>query len=93
MHKRTYQNTKTIEQVPVGYDPSLEAYLNKLRERRERECFSIVNRGKLWYDNLSTEQYVELKIWYQKWLDVTITHEIPEELTWINEKLEPEDIL
>lgn len=57
--------------------------LVELRVRREHECFSIINRGKLWYDNLTEEQLLELQIWYDKWLNVTQTKLIPEKPSWI----------
>lgn len=44
--------------------------LDRLRELREWECFSIINRGVLWYNTLTTEQQQELNTWYQAWLDV-----------------------
>lgn len=60
--------------------------LFELRERRELECFPIINRGFLWYERLTQEQLNELETWYQKWLDVTITGEIPVPPNWINDK-------
>lgn len=42
-----------------------------LREMRQEDCFSVINRGILWYERLTTEQKEELKTWYQAWLDVT----------------------
>lgn len=62
--------------------------IEKLRERRERECFSVVNRGVLWYDRLTKAQINELYEWYQNWLDVTITGVIPARPIWLDEKLE-----
>ena len=41
-----------------------------MRYRLEQECFSIINRGVLWYNTLTTEQQQELNTWYQAWLDV-----------------------
>ena len=43
----------------------------KLRVKRNDECFSIINRGKLWYNTLTAEQLLELENWYKLWLDVT----------------------
>ena len=59
----------------------------QLRYQREVECFPIINRGKLWYDNLTPIQLNELQNWYQAWLDVTETLQIPETPSWINESL------
>ena len=57
--------------------------LVELRIQREQECFLIINRGKLWYDNLTEEQLKELNTWYNAWLDVTETRVIPEMPIWI----------
>lgn len=67
--------------------------LDVLRKKREEICFPIINRGKLWYDSLSSEQYQELKDWYKKWLDVTETNIIPETPEWLNDKIVMEDII
>lgn len=48
-----------------------EQELDILRVRREIECFSIINRGVLWYNTLTTEQQFELDNWYREWLDIT----------------------
>ncbi|MEG0898509.1 MAG: hypothetical protein RSF40_02210 [Oscillospiraceae bacterium] len=56
--------------------------LSDLRLRREIECFSIINRGKLWYDTLTAQQTQELNMWYQAWLDVTETKQIPNKPKW-----------
>lgn len=37
-----------------------------LRRRRIGECFSVINRGQLWYNTLTEEQKQELQIWYQQ---------------------------
>lgn len=55
----------------------------QLRVEREMECFSIINRGQLWYESLTSSQKSELKSWYQKWLDVTETLAKPEKLSWL----------
>ena len=67
--------------------------LDVLRKKREEICFPIINRGKLWYDSLSSEQYQELKDWYKKWLDVNETNIIPETPEWLNDKIVMEDII
>lgn len=58
--------------------------LKNLRNKRENECFSVINRGQLWYNKLTEEQRLELDIWYKKWLDVTETRIIPEKPIWLN---------
>lgn len=50
----------------------------ELRIIREHECFSIINRGTIWYNNLTQDQIFQIKNWYQSWLDVTETKVIPE---------------
>lgn len=82
-----------FSQKGVIMNKEIIAIRNKLRERRKKECFTVINRGKLWYDRLTLEQYRELKAWYQAWLDVTETLVSPQEPYWINLKLEEEDII
>ncbi len=60
-----------------------EQDLKDIRFRRETECFPYINRGALWYDLLTNEQKEELKLWYQSWLDVTETKEIPTRPEWL----------
>lgn len=57
--------------------------LDYYRNRREVECFSIINRGNLWYANLTEEQILELDKWYKAWLDVTETKIIPDKPEWL----------
>jgi hypothetical protein len=65
-----------------------------LRQKRERVCFPVINRGQLWYNQLSSEQYVELVNWYHAWLDVTNTLVAPKAPAWLNKKLtQKEEIL
>ena len=56
-----------IQEVPALTE---EDILSELRFRREQECFSIINRGVLWYNTLTNEQQQELNTWYQAWLNV-----------------------
>lgn len=55
-----------------------------LRVRRESECFTVVNRGWLWYSCLSLSQWRELRSWYLAWLNVTNTMTVPERPSWID---------
>jgi len=64
-----------------------------IRARREVECFPIVNRGKLWYETLTQDQTIELRSWYYTWLNAPETGIIPQPPSWINQKLEREEIL
>jgi hypothetical protein len=69
--------------VPYTEEEILENKKNELRYRREQECFPIINRGKLWYDNLTEEQLSELDKWYREWLNVTDTLIVPEKPNWV----------
>jgi hypothetical protein len=71
----------------------IEDAQNALRERRVEECFSVINRGKLWYDTLTIDELSELRSWYRKWLDVTETMLIPEPPAWLHSKIKEEEIL
>ena len=53
------------------------------RRRRESECFTVINRGQLWYESLSQQQRKELKTWYKAWLNVTETMAVPEIPAWL----------
>ena len=64
-----------------------------LRKQRERVCFPIINRGKLWYDSLSYDQLAELKNWYFAWLNVTETKVIPITPEWLKDKITMEEII
>lgn len=70
--------------------------LDFYRQRREKYCFPVINRGQAWYNHLSITQKVELNDWYEAWLDVTVTFHEPEEPAWLYSKLnkiEPEELL
>lgn len=54
-----------------NFSLSKEEVLNLLRTRREEECFPIINRGSLWFEQLTEVQKAELKAWYKSWLDIT----------------------
>ena len=80
---RTYEEEILVYKLYTEYELN-QIYLEELRSKRQIECFKIVNRGKLWYDKLTTNQIEELNIWYQAWLDVTQTNIIPQKPTWCN---------
>ena len=67
--------------------------VNNIRDRRKSECFPIINRGRLWYSHLTIEQYNELNDWYHAWLDAPETLVIPPIPSWIDDKIEREEIL
>ena len=60
-----------------------ESEKEALRQRRQEECFTFVNRGQLWYATLSIKQLAELTAWYTAWLKVTETKTIPEKPEWL----------
>ena len=71
------------------YDPQeyethqTEEQKEEYRRRRETECFSVINRGQLWYEGVSLSQLLELRSWYKAWLNVTETMVVPEKPTWL----------
>ena len=79
-----YDNGARRFQVSPMPEPTEDDILQSLRTKRELECFTIINRGVLWYNTLTEEQRMELDIWYKAWLDVTETKVIPEKPYWLN---------
>ena len=75
--------TPVYEDIQVYIPYTEEEILDQLRSQREVECFSFVNRGQLWYDTLTPEQYTEFQKWYQDWKDVTKTKIIPTKPEWL----------
>jgi predicted outer membrane lipoprotein len=67
------------KQKALGNTQAVEKY----RWLREAECFSIINRGQLWYEALTDAQRDELRQWYQAWLDGTDTLVVPERPVWL----------
>ena len=60
-----------------------EEQKEEYRRRRETECFSVINRGQLWYEGISITQLLELRQWYKAWLHVTETMVVPEKPAWL----------
>ena len=60
-----------------------EAENAQLRVERDAECFSVINRGQLWYEGVSIAQLLELRQWYKAWLNVTETMVVPEKPAWL----------
>jgi len=60
-----------------------EEQKEEYRRRRETECFSVINRGQLWYEGISITQLLELRQWYKAWLNVTETMVVPEKPAWL----------
>lgn len=61
-----------------------EEQKSEYRALRERECFSVINRGQLWYETLTLSQLVELRKWYKAWLNITDTMTVPERPAWLD---------
>lgn len=76
-------NTYYIVDGVIHLGKSDEQILNELRVEREVQCFQVINRGQLWYDNLTEQQKNELDNWYKAWLDVTVTRIIPIKPSWL----------
>lgn len=55
-----------------------------IRARRERECYSVINRGQLWYEGVSIAHLVELRKWYKAWLEAPATLIIPDRPVWLD---------
>lgn len=91
----TESQFRKISETPAFYgwkysenddDFTLEPLLydDVLRERRKVECFDILNQYSfLWFNHLTKIQKQELEQWYNKWLDVTETKNIPAPLEWL----------
>ncbi|MDD4291081.1 MAG: hypothetical protein PHX51_02425 [Clostridia bacterium] len=75
--------TKTEEYAQKAKAFKEKSNLEYLRTRRDEECFSIINRGTLWYNRLTQVQKSELEIWYNEWLDVTETLVVPQRPIWL----------
>lgn len=60
-----------------------EGQSNLIREERNYECFPFINRGELWYAQLTAEQRAELTKWYQDWLDAPSTLVKPSKPDWL----------
>lgn len=78
-----YEYTQTDEYKAKAAAFADQVEIETLRQRREAECFSVINRGALWFDRLTEEQKAELDTWYQKWLDVTETRTVPDKPSWL----------
>ena len=102
-NKVAFCNQNSLQIVTIGKDekgliyqiqepakPTEEEILQALRERRNVECFSVINQNfiidgesKTWFDTLTKEQKVDAENWLQQWKDVTLTKIIPEKPNWL----------
>lgn len=78
-----YSDGKLILDEQKLQDLNYDEKIEELRQRREVECFPIINRGKLWYDSLTPYQISELNEWYNAWLQVSETLQVPEKPEWL----------
>lgn len=86
----TYKQAQQISSCPINhawkYDEENDEFTlitildnENLRALRQKECFDKIDtKSRLWWDNLTKEQYEELNTWYKAWLDVTTTKTVPE---------------
>ena len=80
--------------VPYTEEELKSKILADLRGKRRAECFSIINRGVLWYEKLTTAQKEELSEWYNSWLNVTETLVEPKRPLFLDFKItNSEDLL
>ena len=77
-----YENGKVVRKESLGKFVS-EMLASDMRCMREAECFPIINRGNLWYNNLTEQHKSELSNWYTAWLNVTETLEVPNRPEWL----------
>ena len=84
-HWQSYKVQDDTLVFDEAYDTTLneESEKENLRLLRQTECFSVVDRGKLWYSTLTKEQLSELTAWYNSWLNVTETKSVPEKPEWL----------
>ena len=81
LYFKSYMETEEYKQAERQYHETHDNVV--LRRRRNEECFPVINRGKLWYDKLTTQQVQELNDWYDAWLNVTETHVVPDKPKWL----------
>lgn len=84
-HFTAYQVRDGTAAFDSEHDEALQTEAKKaeFRLRRETECFSVINRGQLWYEGVSITQLLELRRWYKAWLNVTETMVVPERPAWL----------
>ena len=57
---------------------------DKIRARRQSECFAVIDRP-LWFDELPEDKQAQLRQWRREWLDAPETGVIPEPPDWLLE--------
>lgn len=79
-----YDGEKLVYDEARAAELQAEANRDVIRARRERECYSVINRGQLWYEGISLAHLVELRKWYKAWLDAPATLIIPDRPAWLD---------
>ena len=88
-HFETHFSAYKVRDGTVAFDSEQNALLEQeqlkeaFRQRREKECFAVINRGQLWYESITLPQLLELRAWYKAWLNVTETMVVPEKPSWL----------
>lgn len=88
-HFETHFSAYKVRDGTVSFDSEQNALLEQeqlkdaFRQRREKECFAVINRGQLWYESITLPQLLELRAWYKAWLNVTDTMDVPEKPAWL----------
>lgn len=88
-HFETHFSAYKVRDGTVAFDSEQNALLEQeqlkdaFRQRREKECFAVINRGQLWYESITLPQLLELRAWYKAWLNVTDTMDVPEKPAWL----------
>ena len=77
------ENNTLVKSADKQLEINNERELAVLRHKRDKQCFPYINRGQLWYSKLTDVQKDELGVWYQAWLDVTDTKNIPTAPAWL----------
>lgn len=57
--------------------------VEEIRQRRQTECFSVIDKSQLWYDRLTKKQHEQLDEWYKAWLKAPETLTIPAKPKWL----------
>ena len=78
-----HESGKLVYDQQKYEEEQTEEKKTEYRRRRETECFSVINRGQLWYEGLTISRLIELRAWYKAWLEVTETMVIPAKPTWL----------
>jgi len=90
LSKYKYINNEMVETIDNDFvDELLEIEKEILRERRNSECFEYWNRQ--WViepepnkpHQVTQEQFNEMELWYEAWLNVTETMIIPTKPEWL----------